>query len=59
MPPNRYHSSQRCDENANASTKPASSPYANSAVPLKLSIPIKEKTVINIIHLAIDKVNFL
>ena len=57
MPPNRYHSNQRCDDKASASTKPISSPVPNMAPAPHVSLAKVENMVNNIVHLALYQVN--
>ena len=57
MPPNRYHSNQRCADKASASTKPISSPVPNMAPAPHVSLAKVENMVNNIVHLALHKVN--
>ena len=57
MPPNRYHSNQRCAYKASASTKPISSPVPNMAPAPHVSLAKVENMVNNIVHLALYQVN--
>src|SRR5690606_6297160 len=57
MPPNRYHSNQRCADKASASTKPISSPVPNMAPAPHVSLAKVGNMVNNIVHLALHQVN--
>ena len=57
MPPNRYHSNQRCDDKASASSKPSSRPVPSMAPAPHVSLAKVENIVNNIVHLALHQVN--